>query len=828
MNSQLPPVDPDVRDQLARRAGGRMPEGLLEEVMTALDDVSVEKPRRVALSSSLWRAPRTAVVGAGLSLAAVLVFALVAVPLLRAPTAGPSAAANWYPADRALYADELAYVLSDPTLAPNTTLVASVIIELRSDVCPMNRYPTVGVIAGLESQVCVMAASLGQVPTGDRDVAGTFAFRYLAPGYLGLLAEIKPASSSRLAFGVTDSWPTDGSYIVVEGYLGTTPIACDPAESQQIGDVLDPVEYEACSWSWLSEDGSPAPVLNVPTPEMPAPDSTSTAAPRPSIDTLALTGKARHVWVGGARQIDSIPTSTIHGVFVVEIGTGGCPGALPIDSYGCPYWAVIARVPALTLDEEPTATAAPTAAAGYPTQRALTADELARVIAGPALAVNTALVASVTVNAAIDGCPISAYPAAADGRPVIGTIEGITVCLIGAKQSARLPEGSISGTFAFRYLAPGYLGLVGEITPASPSRLAFGVADAWPASGEAFLVQGWLGASEPPDGMAISCALTPTVGDPLDPDGADCPYDNWLSDDGTPPSGGSSAGSAEPSGESLSLRGHARYVQAGGVRLVDSIDYTAPAYGTYVVRIQTGGCKGSAVKISNPCWHVLARVPEITGPEPATQSPSEPPATPVTPEPSWSFSPGVALPGLVGPGGRPLTQDEFKNAWTTDPDHLGGLIVITKGPIGGDFFCWYEGLPSPSPTCRVGVNAMQLAPEGYWAVGVGTDGRFTIIGEVTFLNDLVAVPVDDLLPVKERGAPDLVDQYTGDLMVVSGLLRCTTQNEDWINGVDYGLQLEGDSCDKVKGADTDLPEALYLVRIGRPATLLAPMTPIGK
>jgi hypothetical protein len=756
MNGQPPPTDPYLHDQLARRSGGRLPEGLIGEVMSALDGVPVEKPRRLVVSSALWRAPRIVAAGAGLALAAVLAVALVAVPLLRTPPAGgPSASLAGYPADRALTTAELARIMAGPALPTNTALVAAVTIEARTDVCPMNSRPTVGVVEGMDSQVCVMGA------------------------------------------GVSD-------------YLTTA---------------------------------------------------------------------------------------------------------------------------------------------------------------------------------------------------------------------------SVTGTFAFRYVAPGYLGLLGEIRPASSSRLAFQVADEWPTGGQTLLVEGWLGASGPPDGMAISCALTPTVGDPLDPDGPDCPYDNWLSDDGTPPGGGTSAGSAEPSADSLSLRGHARYVEAGGMRLADSIDHSAPAYGAYVVRIQTSECKGSAVRISNPCWHVLARVPEIATPQPATPSPSaespdhpvqplgllapgnkafsmsqladamsadadhlagrtvvveapfgsgitcngsscgilkdlressgtwavrigsdglfeilgplalapdgtlirkvalwwsasdaarpdqdhlivvdewldggadfacvtgasaspacgtargsalldvlssqsgelivqsdaygafvgwpasgEPdmvhglflilyaddaqalllarfdvavsPATP-TPSPSPSLAPGAALPGFVGAGGRPLTLDELAGVWADAPKDM---IAIVKGPVPGVLPCTVgSGADKPTQVC---VVTPDIAGDGYWAVQVSADGHITLLNELSLLNGQVSISADDLLPVKERGASDLVDQYSGDLMVVSGLLRCTTQNQDWLNGVDYGLELEGATCDKVEGAaSNDLPKAYYLVRIGRPSILLAPLTLVGK
>ena len=107
----------------------------------------------------------------------------------------------------------------------------------------MNSRPTVGVIEGMRSQVCVMGSDLSarlSTPT----LTGVFAFRYMAPGYLGLIGEIAPASS-RLAFRVSEDWPTDGSAFLVEGYLGATDVPCAAeTEVDAAGDTLYPSGYE--------------------------------------------------------------------------------------------------------------------------------------------------------------------------------------------------------------------------------------------------------------------------------------------------------------------------------------------------------------------------------------------------------------------------------------------------------------------------------------------------------------------------------------------------------------------------------------------------------
>ena len=52
-----------------------------------------------------------------------------------------------------------------------------------------------------------------------------------------------------------------------------------------------------------------------------------------------------------------------------------------------------------------------------------------------------------------------------------------------------------TGTFAFRYLAPGYLGLLGRLALPTTG-LTFRATDQWPLQGKTFLVEGWLGADE--------------------------------------------------------------------------------------------------------------------------------------------------------------------------------------------------------------------------------------------------------------------------------------------------------------------------------------------
>jgi hypothetical protein len=378
--------------------------------------------------------------------------------------------------------------------------------------------------------------------------------------------------------------------------------------------------------------------------------------------------------------------------------------------------AVLLLVAAFVVVPRFQVTPAASGPAGYPADRALTTAELASVMAGPALPANTALVASVTIDAKTDVCPMNRYP-------TIGVVEGMgsQVCVMGSQVSAYLTTASVTGTFAFRYFGPGYLGLLGEITPASPSKVAFKVADDWPVAGKTFLVDGWLGADE----TVVPCASLQTSGDVLSPDGNDCPYDNWLSDEQT-------ASPADFPGPQPK-----RLVEAGGMRQIDLIDHGAPANGVYVVRSVTGPCPGAPPEssIGCPAWRVLAKVADISLPRataPATATPTTaPPASPVV-EPSGPLAWAPA--GLLGSGNRPLTQAEFATLWAADPAHLAGRIAIVKGPVPAGFECSGAAATdaqTTSPACVANIVDGQGAPDGYyWAVRVGADGMLSVVGQL--------------------------------------------------------------------------------------------------
>ncbi len=124
MNEQLPPIDQDLRGQLARRSGSRLPEDLLAATYAGLD-VARPQPRR-------WTGPRLNRLVAGAAACALIVIltaALVVVP--RFQTAPAISALAGYPAERALTTAELAAVMAGPALATNTALVADGTIDVQ-------------------------------------------------------------------------------------------------------------------------------------------------------------------------------------------------------------------------------------------------------------------------------------------------------------------------------------------------------------------------------------------------------------------------------------------------------------------------------------------------------------------------------------------------------------------------------------------------------------------------------------------------------------------------------------------------------------------------
>ncbi|MGD0248819.1 MAG: hypothetical protein ABSB75_07175 [Candidatus Limnocylindrales bacterium] len=481
----------------------------------------------------------------------------------------------------------------------------------------------------------------------------------------------------------------------------------------------------------------------------------------------------------------------------------------------------------------------PASATGYPAERPLTAAELAGLMAGPVLATNTPLVARVTIDANTDVCPMDRYP-------TIGVIEGMgsQVCVMGSAVSSYMTVTEVTGVFAFRYIGPGVLGLLGQITPASDSRLAFGPADTWPQD-KTFLVEGWLGSTPYPTSVgSVGIACDQPLygpGDPLNPEGVDnlCAI-TWLT------SGHNTVATLDISnGQWIESAQGGHVVGAGGARYYDSIS-TAPVHGVYVVRSAVGPCPGASPQSSIGCdgWKVLAKVDGFPLPAPSASAPtataSTSPGAPATPVATPS-APGLAPAGLLGPGNRPLTQGEFASLWAADPAHLAGRIVVAKGPVPTGFECWSARAAdaSASPgTCQVAILDGLIAQEGYWAVRVGADGKLAIVGEIA-MPQSGYVFTNDLLTATEtlKGQVILVDGWLSEVRYSCDHPEtpCPSNPEFslLIGSTDAStrITLQTGAYKAITGNDPNVAvsgppvHGLYLVRVDSPqhATVLAAM-----
>ena len=412
--------------------------------------------------------------------------------------------------------------------------------------------------------------------------------------------------------------------------------------------------------------------------------------------------------------------------------------------------------------------------AGYPADRALTTAELTAGMAGPALPKYTPLVATVTIDIRTDICPMNPYP-------TVGVIEdaGSQICVIEGGQEPRLSGTTAAGTFAFRYVAPGYLGLLGEITPASDSRLAFDGAGNWPIDGETFLVEAWLQKVGPTCGGSAS-GVTP---DPLDPAawrGHACDYFRLADDPSAKESFSALGGFLESAGE--------KQVKAETMIPIDMRQAAENTpHGVYVVRGFSERCPDASataqVRLGCGHWTVLAKVPNITAPEPspsASPSPADSAAASQSMAPASLAASGTdpsapAPAGVLGTGNRPLTEAEFAALWASDPTHLEGRIAILKGPVPPALGChsWAAAAPAPSQTCGTIVFEGQIGADGhYWAVHVGAEGKLSIVGEVATPSSGYVFTLDQL-----NAATELKD---GDLVMVQGWLleSMTTCNSD--------------------------------------------------
>jgi hypothetical protein len=133
-------------------------------------------------------------------------------------------------------------------------------------------------------------------------------------------------------------------------------------------------------------------------------------------------------------------------------------------------------------------------------------------------------------------------------------------------------------------------------------------------------------------------------------------------------------------------------------------------------------------------YSVLTRLADSSVPTASNATTqSTPPSPPATPIAQPSGSPDEASPGLIAPGNRPFALAEIPALLAKDPTHLAGRILVVEGPVPSGFDCSRIGPTdalATSGSCYAIKLDNRIAPDGYWAVQVGSDGSLTIMGEV--------------------------------------------------------------------------------------------------
>ncbi len=189
------------------------------------------------------------------------------------------------------------------------------------------------------------------------------------------------------------------------------------------------------------------------------------------------------------RLIDSIDhAAPVHGTFVVRDVVGPCEGDPPQSSRGCDAWRVLAKIADITLPvatPAPSQSTSPTASppTGYPIDRALTADELGRLLAAGSLKRYDTVVVDASVTLEASG--------ACQG-PQVPDIEfaGFVVGIDPQACVYAVPNTTIEpGLLLLRVLGSNTLGYMGTL-PRPSSNFTYSPTGAWPEG--YFLVHGWL------------------------------------------------------------------------------------------------------------------------------------------------------------------------------------------------------------------------------------------------------------------------------------------------------------------------------------------------
>lgn len=683
MNEQFPPVDAGLRNQLTRRSSGRLPEGLLDEVSAGLDAVSSARP--IVHVSFVHPSPKVSGALVGLAAVIALLAAVVAVPALRNASTGPSASPA-YPTNRALTTAELAAMLDAGTLKPYNAVVVDA--EVTADASGACRAPeasgapnenVAGFIAGIDPPVCVY--TIAGKTRGVMIAPGRhhLVLRVLGDRALGFMGTV-PDGPSGLAFTVSDDWPQDRAF-VVDGWLGAVDQSVSCAEAPQQGDVLLPSGDDCPYQDWLSDDSSSSVATDV-----------VAQAELGMAGQQALFGQTRLVQAGGMRMIDGLDTeikaaaqniTPVHGEYVVEPIPERCPSAVNT-STTCAYWLVVAKLADITPPptETPAPTATPTPSPAYPTERALTTDELAALLDAGTLKLYDTVVADAVVTAnASTTCPL---PDDVNGV-FAGFIAGIDppVCVHARIYGGVTTPTIVPGHLVLRVLGDRTLGYMGTI-PDTPNGLAFSATDSWPDG--FFLVHGWLDT----DDQTCGESSLPGYGgpDPLFPEYSSMCHAALSTTSFVPTtpteSPGASGPVASPAGGPGAIPIASFPVPADG-HAVDAAPYfEIPAY-----RPSTGSTEGVFLVDRDPhcssfdpsaCedYFVLARLTDVAPPNPAP-TPSVTPAPTPTPQ-TLAYPTEHALTtdefNVLFNGGRLEEYDTVVVDATIDPTGISGCPII--------------------------------------------------------------------------------------------------------------------------------------------------------
>ena len=676
MNEQRLPIDIELSGQLARRASGKMPDGLVADVMQAVD-AAQERPNAWHLPRIGTRSPQFALSAVSGIFASILIAVLVIAPFMQWQAAGSA-----YPAERALSTAELANLMSGTALATNTAIVASATIDADPNACPMDRYRTLGVVEAMGSQVCVMEAGTYTGLTGSKS-SGVWAFRYLAPGILGLLGQVSPASGAKLAYGATDQWPLAGKVFLVDGWLGSDGL-CEIGKwvDPEPGDVLNPTGPETCAQSWISDKSSPNAFKNAAiyhSPPVATPSAVSGSAASTGGDTVAQVEDLYWVGAGGTRYYDDVPgkyNPPVHGTWAVKSSVGPCPNDPPTSSRGCGFWLVLARVTDLLTEPAPTAfvpTPSPTVAISGMRDSAatpLTTTELG--LALKAGIPNDNIVIATTTIADSTSCTTNGTNIAIGAIP--GLVPEVCVLAVNDADPAHSPADR-TGTFAFKVLAPRLLGYVATVDR-KPQGGAYTPDDAWPA-GKSIAVSGWITPNPGNDPLYAKCeGLIGEAAGSLDPRASYCSAAELAS------SATSSSGVFVA--QALTVD-EVHAIQDAGKPGAPRPAQIYPAPGSWLLQPFKPDGSGpkpipSATGLAACCtWQISGKIEPVglagVAPTPPAESPSPLPTPGATPTP-------LSLTGQ--PIQRAMTTAEFAAVMAGPAPAIGTTFVatVTVGPGG--------------------------------------------------------------------------------------------------------------------------------------------------